>query len=302
MLTPALVRRILEEEEIPARRRSGPPELTAAIPRYGGFIGRAIEHHHTLERGMDRARELIGLAERQGSAVASGTVIVADTLSGGRGRFRRYWHAPPGGLWLTLILANTLLPAFSRLAPLAVGVACCETLRQYGVASHIRWVNDIHVRNRKIAGILMETEIGPMHGEEFLLAGIGVNVNNDSFPAELRQLATAVQTELGEAVELELFGARLLAKLAWNFGLLLHAEQLHLAAGPEECEGGRLLLDRWQQLSDTVGRRVNFGFNVQTGPWYEARVQGIDAEGGLILALDNGSKTVEYSGEVRYLE
>jgi BirA family biotin operon repressor/biotin-[acetyl-CoA-carboxylase] ligase len=63
-----------------------------------------------------------------------------------------------------------------------------------------------------------------------------------------------------------------------------------------------MLLDQWLQMSDTIGRRVLFGFDVQNGPRYEARVKGLDSEGGLILLLGDGTEVVEYSGEVVYLD
>ena len=254
---------------------------------------------------MDRARDLIRRAEQGDQSLASGTTIIAGEMTASRGRFQRPWHAPAGGLWLTVIVADTLLPENSRLYPLAAGAACCETLRHYKIPAFIKWVNDVHVRGRKIAGILTTTETGPVYGEEYALIGIGINANNDSFPPELQKTATSMRTELGSSVDINRLAAQFLAKLAWSIGLLHHEEQIRLGnrgMTATDAQSSHPLLDLWQRLSDIQDRRVLFGYDVQTEPQFEAVVQGIDAHGGLLLKLADGRITVENSGEIIYLD
>jgi BirA family transcriptional regulator, biotin operon repressor / biotin---[acetyl-CoA-carboxylase] ligase len=303
-LSPAAVRQIVLEEESACRFRDFAPETLHAILRYGAPVGAVIERHPRLHRGMEYARRLIAEREAQGLSFPTGTVILADELTGGQGRFRRAWHAPPGGLWLTLVLVNTLLPASTRLYPLAAGLACCEAVRAYGIDARLKWVNDIHVQGRKLAGILTETMIGPRYREEYILIGVGVNVNNLQFPAELSSLAVSLRSLLGHEIELESFAARLLAKFVWNIGLLHFEEQRQLeedgGSGPEPQA---LLLANWRRLSDTIGRRVRFGYDVQLQPQYEAEVMSLDADGALVLRiLPEGHLVTEHSGEIIYLE
>ena len=79
-------------------------------------------------------------------------------------------------------------------------------------------------------------------------------------------------------------------------------EQASILGEPFSGRNGRhLLLEQWLKLSDTIGRRVMYGFDVMTAPQYQADVLGLDATGGLILALDDGFVKTELSGEVRYL-
>jgi len=304
-LTPELVRRIIVEEEIPLRCRSLPADMVEAVFRYGSIIGSVMEVHRQLTRGMDRAREIIRQAEKDGLSLASGTTILAGKMTASRGRFQRTWYAPTGGLWLTVLIADTLLPEHGRLYPLAVGTACCETLRHYNIPAFIKWVNDVHVRGKKIAGILTTTETGPVYGEHYVLIGIGINANNDAMPPELEKTATSIRNELGTNVDINHLAARLLAKLAWSIGLLHHEEQKQLiikgvtATDTQACHP---LLDLWQQLSDIQGRRVLFGYDVQKKPLFRAEIQGIDAYGSLLLKLDDGRITVENSGEIIYLD
>ena len=284
---------------------SGPsvsPETAAAILRYGAMVGTEIEHLTQAPRCMDLARARILACEEANCSFASGRVIIADQLTHGKGRFLRHWHAPAGGLWLVLTLVNTLLPQHAALYSLAAGVACCETLRHYQVNATIKWVNDVMVNGRKAAGILTETLRTSNGGEEYVLIGIGVNVNNTVFAPELRNTAASMAEFSGYPFDLAEVTARLLAKLSWNIGLLHYAEAEQLAA--DRGLGDDLphpLIAVWRSLSDTIGRRVRFGFNVAEAPQYTAKVMDIDNRGQLLMRLDDGQMVCENGGEIVYV-
>ncbi|SDO90595.1 BirA family transcriptional regulator, biotin operon repressor / biotin-[acetyl-CoA-carboxylase] ligase [Desulforhopalus singaporensis] len=269
---------------------------------YGLQVGSVIRCHPTLPRAMDHARDLIVRESAAGRSFASGTVIIAETMTKSKGRFTRSWHAPPGGLWGCMVHANTLLPQSRHFIPMAVGVACCEAVGELGCEpAAIRWVNDVLIEGRKVAGFLVEGYTEPGFKEEFNLVGFGINVNNSSFPPDLSGTAGSVSDYLGREVDLTDFGVSFLARLAWNIGLLYHEEERELAGKPFSGRGGiHALLARWLELSDTIGQDVIYGFDVVTNPQYPARVVGVDDSGGLILELEDGHRKTEYSGEVRY--
>jgi len=299
------VRQLISAEEIPFRLVHYPSEVVQAVYRYGAPVGSAIQHMPQAERLMPLARQRINEAEAIGQSCPSGMVFLADELSDGRGRFQRSWHAPQGGLWLTLVMANTLLPESMRLYPLAAGMACCEAVRSYGLDARLKWVNDVHVAGRKICGVLCESFTSATFAEEYILIGVGLNINNLTFPAELGATAVSMKEILGRDIDLTAFAARLLAKFSWSFGLLCFDEAQRLAA--DDGSGGHLpgslLLDAWQELSDTVGRRVWFGFDVQQQPQYRAEVLGIAQDGGVILRhLESGAEIIEHSGELLYID
>ena len=300
--TPEAVRRQLDRELLRCHRCE--QQHIAEIVRYGAFVGSAIECHEHLPRAMEHARGQIAACASSGRAMASGSVILADAMSLTKGRFTRSWHAPRGGVWGCMIFANTLLPQWRSYIPLAAGVACCEAVREMcEVDSRLRWVNDVLVGGRKLAGFLVESYTESVHGEEFFLVGFGINVNNYCFPTELAGTATSLCQILGRDIDLTAFTTLFLARLAFNFGILHHEEARDLRGDGFSGEQGRhLLLDRWLHLSDTPGKRVVFGFDVMTAPQFQAEVLGLDPSGGLILRLADGSTTTEYSGEIRYLE
>lgn len=305
-LTPELVQQLITSEEVPFRRLDFPEETVLQILRYGAYVGHRIALFSQIDRGMDYGRQLLQDHESEGKSFPSGFTIVAERLRCGKGRFRREWHAPAGGVWMTVIIANTLLPESARLFPLAAGIACCETVNAYVPEARLKWINDVHVQGRKICGVLTETVRGKELGEEFIMIGMGVNVNNQGFPAELQPIATSIRQQLNREIELTEFAGKLLAKLIWNIGLLHHEEESFLreSLDTEDVSGAHsLLMDRWRQLSDTVGRKVLFGYDVQQNPQFEAEVLGVDDGGGLKLKnLQDNSVTVECSGEILYLD
>ncbi|MCG6929733.1 MAG: biotin--[acetyl-CoA-carboxylase] ligase [Desulfofustis sp.] len=293
----------LKDTELPARSVLWPVEEAQKIIRYGSFVGSLVEHHRTLDRAMIHARAHIEGCERSNVSVTSGTVILADRLTGSKGRFTRTWYAPQGGLWGCMIYISTLLPRYRILVPLAVGIACCEAVREQGAEQAvIRWINDVLIDSRKVGGFLAENFTGHRSREDYCLLGFGININNSRFPDELDQIATSLKNRLGREVDIEQFTYCFLAKLCWNLGLLYYREQRELEAGNSDSADKHPLVARWLELSDSVGRPVVFGFDVRENPQYRATVTGITNDGGLLLKLDDGAEVVEHSGEIRYVK
>ncbi len=301
-LNPERLRAYIEQVELPSRLGRWPEPEARRIIQFGSFVGSQIEQHEAMERTMEYGRAHISKFEERGHSVANGTIFRATRLSGSKGRFTRGWHAPEGGLWGSMIYISTLLPAYRLLVPLALGVACCEAVRASGVeTATIRWVNDVMIAGLKVAGFLSEQFTGRSSKEDYCLLGFGINVNNREFPRALIPIATSVAAQVGAGVDLERFSCCFLAKLSWNLGLLYHWEQQELERFSETDEE-HPLISRWRELSDTLSRRVVFGFDVLTRPQYRATVLDITNDGGLRLRLEDGSEVVEYSGEIRYLD
>lgn len=313
-LSSSRLEQYIREEEIPFRNEWFPLETVLAVFRYGAMVASTVQRHDKLERAMDHARSTISDYEKSGRSFPSGLVITANELTGGQGRFKRSWHAPAGGLWMTVVLVNTLLPASGALYSLAPGVAACEIICEDIPEARLKWVNDVHVDRRKICGILVETMRGRESGEEYILLGIGINVNNTTFPKEIADQAVSYRKLLDMETDINRLAVRFLAKLSWNIGLLHYEEGKILSEYGQEAlaePGGlaaalagreHLLVKRWRELSDTPGRRVRFGHDVQEKPLLEAVVKDINADASLVLELDDGSILTENSGEIVYLD
>jgi BirA family transcriptional regulator, biotin operon repressor / biotin---[acetyl-CoA-carboxylase] ligase len=207
---------------------------------------------------------------------ADRTVVFADSQTAGRGRRGRAWVDEPGAsLLVSVLLRPKLEPARLPLLSLAVAVAVAEALTAVaGVAARLKWPNDVLVDGRKIAGILLESRLGPF---PVVVAGVGVNVDQRSFPQELHGRATSVALETGRAVERQPLADALLDRLEhWR-------RVLERGATVE-------LLDRWRSLADTLGRTV-------TVDGARGVAVDIDTDGALMIA-DGARRHRVVAGEV----
>ena len=136
------------------------------------------------------------LAEEGG---VHGTLAVADAQTGGKGRRGRPWNAPRGvGIWMSLLLRPDIAPADASMITLISALAVSDGIRETtGLDSVIKWPNDVVVNGKKLCGILteMSSEIDHVN---YVVPGIGINVNTESFPEEIRQVATSVYLETGK--------------------------------------------------------------------------------------------------------
>ncbi len=304
MISHKSIKDYLLSQEVSCRQNYFDWNSIEKILRYGAPVGCKIEEHVELSRCMSHIQQLLLITEQKQESMQNGTVVIAEKLAHSSGRFERAWYAPEGGLWLSMIWADTLLPESSRFLPLVAGIACCEAVREYGVNASLKWVNDVHVNGFKIAGILCETVRSPIFDERYHLLGIGINVNNTTFPTELSGIAASIQGQTGNIVNLQDFAICLLAKLSWNIGLLHFQEEQRLATGDDESQvqPDSLVLSSWSNLTDSIGRRVMYGYDVQQKPLYKATVKKMNQDGGLVMELENGQILTEYSGEIYYLD
>jgi len=140
-------------------------------------------------------------------------VVVALHQTKGRGRRGNSWYSPKGkGLYLSFKIPKNFL----RLEPiklgclsLVVGLSVSQTVDQY-VFSSLKWPNDVYIRNKKVAGVLIENT------SEGLIVGIGVNLNTEDFPPFLKIRATSIYRETQTLVEPQQFLKELLLNLNEN--------------------------------------------------------------------------------------
>jgi len=213
-----------------------------------------------------------------------GTVVIAESQSSGRGRRGRQWYSDSGqGIFLSLILRPPLpVNELSRIN-MAIALAIVDALQEVGIKSGIKWPNDILIKDRKIAGILTEA-ITDMDGIEFIVSGIGLNVNTliEDFPAELRPIVTSVREEAGRMVSRVHLLQILLLKLEQRY------QQLISGAFTE-------ILEQVRTLSLVIGRAITIK---QLGGITEGRAIDIDNNGFLLVRDGQGNIHHLMSGEV----
>ena len=125
-----------------------------------------------------------------------GTLLVADRQTGGYGRLSREFFSPLGtGLYMSLLLRPTFSPAVSPMLTLAAAVAVAEAIDiTAGLSAEIKWVNDIYVNNKKVAGILVESALCCDGSMDYAILGVGINLfpPDEGFPPSFAHRATAI--------------------------------------------------------------------------------------------------------------
>lgn len=128
-----------------------------------------------------------------------GSLMVADTQTGGKGRRGRSWNSPAGtSISFSLLLRPEFAPNKASMLTLVMAVAVAEVLSKLtDLDVKIKWPNDILINKKKVCGILteMDAEMDYIHS---VIVGVGINVNNDSFPEEITDIATSIRLEKGE--------------------------------------------------------------------------------------------------------
>ncbi len=238
-----------------------------------------IHHFATLGSTSDQLKQM--------TAAPEFTCVIADEQTAGRGRRDRAWHSTPGdGLYLSVLLRPVIPAARISLLSLMCAVVVAETIARYNIAGiDIKWPNDVLVNERKLSGILIE---GTSAGSDLprIIAGLGVNLNHEAFPPELRDTATSLAIESGQRIDAAEFRDQLLMTLAQWYERLRH-------------DGEQAIPERWQALSSYArGRHVTVTLDDEQ---VAGVTSGLTDTGALRMHLADGTIRTIIAGEITHL-
>lgn len=210
----------------------------------------------------------------------SGTVVGAEEQTAGQGRHGRSWRSDrEDGLYFSTVLRLPLPPAQQPMVTMAVGLAVADAIANTtGVAVDLRWPNDVLLGDRKLCGILVQQH------NSALVCGIGININQLSFPEELMPIATSLRMAAGRTLAREPILIEVLRSMDRHLEILVN-------------QGVPAILQLFTAASSYVsGRRVV----VEQGDrLLHGTTAGLDANGFLLLRQDDGSQTLILAGGVR---
>jgi BirA family biotin operon repressor/biotin-[acetyl-CoA-carboxylase] ligase len=237
--------------------------------------------HHFYKIGSTNTTAMAAAAE----GAPEGSVFLAEEQLAGRGRGANSWQSPRStGIYCSIVLRPALPPSEVLVLSLAAGLAVRAAIEQVDprVAADLKWPNDVLIGGKKVCGILAE-----MNAEatrvRYIVVGIGINVNQASFPEDLPatslRLATATDWSRVELV------AALLKSLSREYRQLL-----------QDSDARESILRRFAENSSWVlGKAVRIEEN---GSAFEGTTQGLDPRGFLQVQTAKGMQTV-LSGTVR---
>ncbi len=233
------------------------------------FIGQNIFAYSETDSTNNRAKEE--------HSSPDGSLFIAEVQNHGKGRLGRGWEAPAGvGIWMSLLLKPDLSPFNISQISLVAGLAVC---RGIGNNARIKWPNDIVIGEKKVCGILSEMS-AETDRINYIVCGIGINVNVPAFDSALAEKATSLFIETGKKHNRAEIARRVLTEFE-----LLYTDFLQ--------NGLKKILDEYKPLCVTLDREVRVIYKRES---IIARAVDIDENGSLVIDR-NGERITVTSGE-----
>jgi BirA family biotin operon repressor/biotin-[acetyl-CoA-carboxylase] ligase len=189
------------------------------------------------------------------------------------------------GLYLSIVLRPRIEQRLLPLITLLAGVAVHDALAELGLKPDIKWVNDLLVNEKKIAGILaeaIETERGIV-----VILGIGINLTAANFPVDIAGSATSIEAETGHNIAADALTRSVIRHLIDKY------DDLHLEFGPER------IIEHWRRRSTYfTDKRVRVTLD---GRSFDGTTEGLEDNGALRVRTINGSVKVVQAGDVERL-
>jgi BirA family biotin operon repressor/biotin-[acetyl-CoA-carboxylase] ligase len=230
------------------------------------------------------------IAQARGGA-PTGSVLIANFQSAGRGRQGRTWSAPTGTGAAVSVLLHPIDVAPVRWGwlPLVAGLGVAEGLRQYpGVPASLKWPNDVLIGEGKVAGILAE-RIDTPHGPAVVI-GFGVNVHLSAADLPVPSATSLAINVTGPALRGPLSRTEVIRTCLDALG------ELYLAWTKGETD--EELAASYRERCTTIGRRVRV--ELVGGRPIEGTATAVDSGGRLVIRTDSGVQVVG-AGDVIHL-
>lgn len=205
--------------------------------------------------------------------------IIADAQSAGRGTRGRSFVSKRGlGLYMSILFypKEGISPADITVF---AAVKICESIEALApIEAKIKWVNDIYVSGKKLAGILTE---GKLNGKnlDYAIMGAGINTHGCTLPAEISDIATSVERECGVKIDRE----------------LLFAEIINRFINCEEEIGSKEIMKEYKRRSLILNKDVRV---FQNGKAFLAKTVEILDTGALLVRDSEGNLIELGSGDV----
>ena len=227
-------------------------------------------HFETIDSTNLKVKELAA------ADALHGTLVTADAQQAGIGRRGRSWSSEKeAGIYMSMLLRPELeankASMLTLVAALAVESAIAETLRCQPM---IKWPNDLVLNKKKICGILTEMTL---KGAEidYVVIGIGINVNNKAFPEEIVQTASSLSIELGGEIDRELLITEVWKQFAVYYEQFMQTKDLSLLK--QQYENALINKEEKVKVLDPLGEYTGIAKGItNTGELI------VDAEGELM--------------------
>lgn len=259
------------------------PEALTEATLYANLKSKWVGHELYVYDQVASTQQIAREKARQ--KTANGSLVIADQQIQGKGRMGREWFSPPGtGIWMSLVIRPKISLDKVQQLTLLSAVAVLRGLQPLIKQDiHIKWPNDLLLKERKLAGILTEVnaEADRIHD---IVIGFGINVNQDKddFPVHLQSTATSLYRERGQRFDRKQCIVSILKE--WEALYELYTEH-----------GFPPIKTLWEAHAHTLGREIRAKSDGET---VKGIARGITDEGVLLLEEENGQIRKIYSADI----
>jgi BirA family biotin operon repressor/biotin-[acetyl-CoA-carboxylase] ligase len=215
-----------------------------------------------------------------------GTLYITECQTGGRGRRGRQWVSPAGtGIWMSLLIRPEIAPSHASMLTLVSAVAVAKAINEVlgdTAQCAIKWPNDIVVNHHKVCGILTEMS-AEMSCMNFVVIGIGINVNTTDFDSDISWMASSLKNEAGKDIK----RSALVASFSHYF-----TEYYHRFLKDENLSG---IVDEYNEVLINRGNEVKI---LESTSEYTGIAHGINQLGELIVEKKDKTMVNIMAGEV----
>ncbi len=257
---------------------------------------------------FDKAKSLMSKAESKilefslnGRSFYRSSLFAANELYSAKGRMDRVWWSERGGIYICITLFPKLTKENQDLYGLAIPVSICQELSRLRIYPEIRWLNDILLNGKKICGVLTKALNTAATREEYIIFGIGININQKSFPFYLRNIATSLAIEEKRDFDIEKLFINIASRIAFNF-LILEEWEAKRLENLMHKEIKNPILEIYQIYSNLRNRKVLYGLDLEKTKGEIFISHGIDKKGKLRLFDGSGREFLVNTGEIRFLD
>jgi BirA family biotin operon repressor/biotin-[acetyl-CoA-carboxylase] ligase len=247
-------------------------------------LGKRVYYFDSVDSTQNHAMKI---ASEQTS---HGTLIIAEKQTNGKGRLGRKWVSPRGGIWLSIILHPKFDISVITLFPIASALALSNAIEKtLNIKSELKWPNDITIKGKKVAGMLVDASIESNKIESMIL-GVGINYN-----VEVKQIEKILKTTPN------FYGVTSLSEhnktiksilLVQSF--LLELEEIYNILNTGDIK--KIIRD-WTKKSSTIGQNIEL--NTEDGK-IKGKAIKIDDDGALVISTNKKNKRIT-SGDVIYV-
>lgn len=253
-----------------------PEEIRSMIKT--SWFGSDISYYDTIDSTNNEVKRQAENGAKQG------LLVIAEEQTLGRGRRGRNWTSPKGqGIWMSFLIKPDILPTDASMLTLVAALAMTSALRDVAnINAEIKWPNDIVANGKKLCGILteMSTETDAVN---YVVVGVGVNVNTDGFPEDIAATASSVFLETGEKVS----RSRIVAEFGQNF-------ERYYKIFLQNCDLSELV-DEYNSYLVNTGREI---YVIEGQNKTVMRALGINERGELLAIAEDGTVKSIIAGEV----